>query len=255
MQPTAPLPRVRPLLPLWSSTSWQCCQWRPLQLTASPRCRRQCVTAAAAPCLVSVSAVPSCLLASKQPAPCLRFRPADKLVIQLDRSDAPLMEFWRATNPAAVAVAEGKGGEAATAFVCQVGRDVQLVAVYGSQAPFWGRNAAMLPRSHPSLHMLLLPPPCRTLLARRPPPTPPRWRSCCPSRAAAAPPSPRPSRCRAWAWDAELRLHARVDRLHRSHVVLLCRLSSLTARRRRCRPLFFLAPARFCISFLSSATL
>ncbi|PRW45152.1 spermatogenesis-associated 20 [Chlorella sorokiniana] len=49
------------------------------------------------------------------------FRPfaPDKLVIQLDHSDAALMDFWRATNPAAVAVAEGKPGGGATAYVCQ----------------------------------------------------------------------------------------------------------------------------------------
>lgn len=51
-----------------------------------------------------------------QPAP-----PADKLVIQLDPSDAALLDFWRSINPAAVAVAEGKPRDGATAFVCQVG--------------------------------------------------------------------------------------------------------------------------------------
>lgn len=58
------------------------------------------------------------------PPPCsyLLLPLADKLVIQLDPSDAAAMEFWRATNPAAVQVAEGKRQEGAAAFVCQVRR-------------------------------------------------------------------------------------------------------------------------------------
>lgn len=50
---------------------------------------------------------------------------ADKVVIQLDPSDAALMDFWQAHNPEAVAVAgvaQRKGGDGATAFVCQVCR-------------------------------------------------------------------------------------------------------------------------------------
>ena len=47
--------------------------------------------------------------------------PADKVVIQLDPSNTALMDFWRTTNPAAVAVAEGRQRDGAAAFVCQVG--------------------------------------------------------------------------------------------------------------------------------------
>lgn len=62
--------------------------------------------------------------APQSPPPCsyLLLPLADKLVIQLDPSDSAAMDFWRATNPAAVQVAEGKRQEGAAAFVCQVRR-------------------------------------------------------------------------------------------------------------------------------------
>lgn len=60
--------------------------------------------------------LPTCLLC------CAVLCCADKVVIQLDLSDAALTAFWRAHNPEALAVAEAAGakaGGAATAYVCQ----------------------------------------------------------------------------------------------------------------------------------------
>lgn len=121
--------------------------------------------------------------------------PADKVVIQLDASDTALMDVWRTTNPAAVAVAEGRPRDGAAAFVCQVGG----VAVQSSPLHLYAQvqepsvllvtaadvsiasNAPVSPRRRTSLAR-------RRLLSQQ------RWRSCLLSLVAVAPSlCPRPS--------------------------------------------------------------